>query len=105
MRCLLVMVVVVIASCGSDPPPSKTPTGARVTCASDDDCEVTTFSSCCACCPTAPYASPKGDLARKKQSCDPKKCPTCSQDVECTAVPTQTLVARCRSGACAAEAK
>jgi hypothetical protein len=101
---MLVTFVLAFAACGSDPP-AKTPTGARVSCSHDDDCEVTTFSSCCACCPTAPYASPKGELAQKKQACDPKKCTACSEDIECPAVSKQPLVAHCRSGACAAEVK
>jgi hypothetical protein len=74
----------------------------------DDDCTVTDYSSCCACCPSAAYASPKGDLAKKKQSCDPKKCPPCAEGIECPAAQgpkASALVARCNSGACAAVAK
>src|SRR5882672_10533279 len=103
MRSALFVVCIAFAACGSDPPPTKTPSGARASCATDDDCEVTTFSSCCACCPTGAYASPKPELARKKQSCDPKKCPPCSEDLECAAVQKQTLVAHCRSGECKGE--
>lgn len=103
MRCILLALLVAFVACGSDPPPAKTPSGARASCAADDDCEITTFSSCCACCPTAPYAAPKPELAKKKVGCDPKKCAACNADVECPALEQRALVAHCRSGECKAE--
>ena len=91
-----------IGACASGP--AKTPTGALASCHGDDDCVVTDFAACCACCKSEPRALPRGEDARRRNACTPESCPKCDEHIECANVQRRVadLVAKCDQGTCAA---
>ena len=108
MRVRLTVVGAVLAlglACGGPTPQGRTPSGGYVSCASDDDCEVTNFAGCCACCPGAPRALPKAKLADQKGRCASAECAACSERVTCNHVDdAKAFVGACKDGTCTAKA-
>jgi hypothetical protein len=108
LRCgaLGLPLLLIIGACASRGP-ARTPTGARASCSSDDDCIVTDFAGCCPCCKIEPYAAPRGDAARRKNACAATECTACDPNVVCPKVVGRVadLVAKCKDGTCAAVAR
>ncbi len=95
----------VVAACGSSP--AKTPAGGPVSCHGDDDCVVTDFAGCCACCKSEPRALPKGEIERQTQLCAAASCQACDPNIQCPSVAKRAadFVAKCKDGTCAAAAR
>jgi hypothetical protein len=107
MRPLVAVVVslALVVACGSTPP-GRTPSGGYISCSSDAECVVTTFSGCCACCPGEPRAVPSAKLEAQQNRCAAAGCPACSDRLECPkASPVASFVAKCNDGTCAAVPK
>jgi hypothetical protein len=71
-------------------------------CRSDDDCTVTDFTGCCACCGcSTPYAIRRDELARQQDLCAIVDCDFSGCDEECAACPIEPLgTAACEDGRC-----
>lgn len=53
-------------------------------CARDNECVITTYAGCCACCPAAPYATRHDELDKARQVCTRVRCAGCGT-VDCSA--------------------
>lgn len=103
----LLVLLALGAACGPrEPPPAnipgKTATGAFASCRDDADCTLTDFPGCCACCKSAPYATPIRELEKRREACERKKCDDCPARVTCPTIPDRpaSIVARCVDRTC-----
>jgi hypothetical protein len=105
IRSLLVVALVacgLLVACGKTEP-GRTPSGGKISCASDSGCVVTNHTTCCSCCDGPPVALPNDEHARLENKCAAADCPACSASIACAKVePVSAFVARCIDGTCAA---
>lgn len=52
-------------------------------CTRDNECVITTYAGCCACCPAAPYATRHDELDKARQVCTRVRCAGCGT-VDCS---------------------
>jgi hypothetical protein len=91
-----------VIACGKTEP-GRTPSGGKISCASDSDCVVVNHTSCCSCCDGPPVALPKVEHARLESKCAAVDCQACSASIACAKVePVSAFVAKCTDGTCAA---
>jgi hypothetical protein len=109
MRPLLfsALVLFVVVACGkSEPEPKAVANAERPACKSHDECALTTFSGCCACCEAAPRAMLKSELDRQQGQCHGAACAPCKEELECPKNERlDSFNVLCKAGTCVTEKK
>lgn len=82
--------------------PSPAALPGTMPCTRDDECVVTTYAGCCACCPATPYPTRVDELAKGRQVCTRVRCASCAA-IDCKPPEDETAYrAVCKDRKCAA---
>lgn len=100
------VVLAIVAACGGGAEPGRTPSGGRASCATDDECAISTSKGCCNACPDQPFAVPAYTLEQQQNKCKTAACAAASDRIECPKTDAKDMyVAVCKEGTCAAKKK
>lgn len=103
---VVAVVFAVVAACGGGTEPGKTPSGGRASCATDDECVISTSTGCCKACPDQPFGMPALAAEQQQNKCKTVDCAASSDRIECPKTdPKDMYVAVCKDGTCAAKKK